>query len=248
MNKATEKITDSRVATVKARDAATVIVHRMVNSRTQVLLGRRHTKSSFMPDVYVFPGGVVEPADARIKPATDLDQRFASFMAVADKQARARTLANAAVRETYEECGLMIGRAGQTGKVIQDTWQEFHNLGLAPDLACLKYVGRAITPTFRKLRFHARFFSCDAQRIATDISNSALLNLDASDANNQGDGELQDIGWVDVDKIDSLPMRDVTRFMLEEQLSLSKKPDDQQIGNAVYLHREGKLQVLRQGE
>ena len=57
-------------------------------------------------------------------------------------------LAVAAIRETYEETGLWIGE---------------HIAGrLRPNLQCLEYLARAITPASSPIRYNARFFMAEA--------------------------------------------------------------------------------------
>src|SRR5581483_11597586 len=79
----------------------------------RVLLGRRRLDMAFMPGRYVFPGGRVDPADRQISFADDLASGDLKKLMVAMKgtvsEARARSLALAAVRETFEEAGLIIG-------------------------------------------------------------------------------------------------------------------------------------------
>jgi len=228
---------------VRPRDAASVILHRQRAGATQVLLGRRHKKSAFMPDVYVFPGGRVDPADARIKPATPLDQCLVHPMAVGDKLSRAMTIANAAVRETFEECGVLIAHPGQIGGVKQATWLKFRELGIAPHLACLRYVGRAITPASQPIRFHARFFSCNVDELVSGVK-SPTQRHDSSTVVG-GDGELEHLHWVNIDATEALPMRGITRFMLQEHQRLLQLSGATYMGDAVYLHRKDQLTIVR---
>ena len=78
-----------------------------------MLLGRRRLDMVFMPGRYVFPGGRVDPADKQVAVEEDLRPRDLEKLMVAMKGtrslARARALALAAVRETFEEAGLLIG-------------------------------------------------------------------------------------------------------------------------------------------
>ncbi|GIT53633.1 MAG: hypothetical protein Ct9H300mP16_07930 [Pseudomonadota bacterium] len=52
----------------------------------------------------------------------------------------------------------MLGVSGHIKGRVADPWRPIVDLGLLPDLEQLRYVGRAITPSFSKIRFHARFF------------------------------------------------------------------------------------------
>src|SRR3546814_19531557 len=75
----------------------------------------------------------------------------------------------AAVRETFEETGLVVGRPAETPKTLRRTpkgWEDFLATGMAPALDGMTYVARAVTPTGRPRRFNARFFVVDAQAIS----------------------------------------------------------------------------------
>lgn len=218
------------------RDAASLILHRSTNTangaKLEILLGRRPTKSSFMPDVYVFPGGGVELADSRARPATDLRKEYAANMAVSNSFARARTIALAAVRETFEETGLIIGHESPHQTSKHSSWNFLVQKNAAADLAILRYIGRAITPTTRSIRFHARFFSCDTQLIQGFESQQLI-----------GNGELLDLQWVDIGATEKLPLRPVTQYMMMQLQKLNQKNNLNKAGNAVYMHRHGKLKI-----
>ena len=171
----------------------------------EVLMGRRPSKSRFMPDVYVFPGGAVDSCDARAKPATPLSSHCAEHMAVAGSKARAQTLAMAAVRETFEETGLLIARTGNPGGVKDASWQALSEQGLSADLAALEYFGRAITPADQPIRFNARFFICDSAQVESFNPDALVQNT-----------ELLDLRWVPIDNPDKLALRSVTQFLLIE--------------------------------
>ena len=93
---------------VRPKDAATLILVDRSGSVPKVLLGKRHARHKFMPGKFVFPGGGVDPTDKAMPVASALDpqsemrlmQRFHKGSPV-----RARALALAAVRETFEETG-----------------------------------------------------------------------------------------------------------------------------------------------
>ena len=112
---------------LRPRDAATLILLDRRAGEFVVLIGRRHAKHAFMPGKFVFPGGRTDPADSRIPVASSLHPREeAKLMASAGRisLARARAIALSAIRETYEEAGLLIGRkafsppAKATGRVL----------------------------------------------------------------------------------------------------------------------------------
>jgi len=154
-----------------------------------------------MPDVYVFPGGTLDREDSLARPASPPPEELIHQLAAHSSQRRAIGLAMTAVRETWEETGLMLGKPGEVGAVAHASWRAFRRKGLAPDLQRMAYVGRAITPTESPLRFHARFFAVAAPWLSGSLA---------------GDRELLDLRWVDWSARDRLPMVDVTEFMFDE--------------------------------
>ncbi len=170
-------------------------------------MGRRNPAARFMPGVLVFPGGAVSAADSQIKPASGLNPDYTGLMGVGHSHSRARTLALTAIRETWEETGMMLGVSGHIKGRVADPWRPIVDLGLLPDLEQLRYVGRAITPSFSKIRFHARFFMADATKLSGELN---------------GDGELVEIDWWDVNQLAGEDMRNITRFMLQRAIALSK--------------------------
>jgi len=65
-----------------------------------VYLTRRHAKSRFMPDAFVFPGGAVDPSDR--------DDAGAALAASDSPDLAALTLRFAAIRELFEEAGILL--------------------------------------------------------------------------------------------------------------------------------------------
>ena len=124
---------------------------------------------------------------------------------------RARALALAAVRETFEETGLLLAEPAPVASVA-GPWREFRAAGALPDLAALSYVARAITPPGRTRRFDARFFMADAR---------ALLHPEPT----AGSGELDEIAWLPLADARALDLPAITRFVLSEVADRLTHPD-----------------------
>ncbi len=148
----------SQTPSVRPRDAATLIVMRRARRGLACLMGRRREDARFLPGCFVFPGGAVESADRVARPASRLDLAHLGAMGVGGNAAVATALATAAVRETWEETGVMIAAPGDVGPAPGATFDEMRRRGVAPALGRLVYLGRAITPAGHPIRFHARFF------------------------------------------------------------------------------------------
>ena len=185
----------------RPRDAATLVLLRQVRGKTTVLMGLRHGKHKFMPDQWVFPGGRVDRADGYAHAATELPAHVAKHLAATSSVHRARALALAAVREPFEETGLILGRKLETPpNGASATWAPFYAAGYAPLLDGLEYVYRAVTPPVRPIRFNARFFLAEG----TDLYGKL-----------QGDGELLDLSWVPIPKAIELPTPPIQQIVLE---------------------------------
>ena len=97
---------------VRPRDAATLVLFRREAGRPKVLMGQRHRGHKFMPDAYVFPGGRVDRSDGYVPFARPLRPEVERKLSLTASPHRARALALAAVRETFEETGLILGEPG----------------------------------------------------------------------------------------------------------------------------------------
>jgi 8-oxo-dGTP pyrophosphatase MutT (NUDIX family) len=172
---------------VRPRDAASLIILRGRGPTTEVLLGKRAPRHSFVPNFYVFPGGRLDQADRMAQAVGDLRPAVRARLERRWPAAKARALATAALRETYEECGLVFG--------------ELSHGALRPNLAAIDYVARAITPPVSPIRFHARFF------VAHDEDATGHV---------QGNGELLELAWYRLEAALRLPLVDVTEFVLQE--------------------------------
>lgn len=194
---------------VRPKDAATLILVDRSGAAPKVLLGKRHARHKFMPGRYVFPGGRVDPTDRLMPVAQPLHpQAEAQLMKKLQRPSavKARAFALAAIRETFEETGLIIGAPHDAAvKTPDGPWAEFTRTKFLPDLSMLRFVGRAITPPGRNRRFDARFFTVDASAIAHRIEGVT-----------GPDAELVELVWMTLDETRQLDMPAVTGVMLEE--------------------------------
>jgi 8-oxo-dGTP pyrophosphatase MutT (NUDIX family) len=199
---------DLSYKTIRPKDAATLILIDRAGKVPKVLLGKRHEAHKFMPGKFVFPGGGVDPSDKRMPVARPLDKHAeARLMARFHKGSpvRARALALAAIRETCEETGLILGTRAEAKTVPDGAWSMFAQNKILPDLGAIHFVGRAITPPGRPRRFDARFFTMDASAIAHRITG--ITGPDA---------ELVELVWMPLTDAKQIDMPAVTSVMLEE--------------------------------
>lgn len=201
---------DRTLPHIRPRDAATLLVIRRDGPVPRVLMGRRVRGHAFMPDKWVFPGGRIHPADFRVKIASDLADDTSSALCRTCAASRARALAATAIRETFEETGLIVGAPG-TAATRSAEWRDFLGTGHLPDLAPLRFVARAITPPARTRRFDARFFTVDARH---------LVSLDPG----SGSGELDEIAWFDWEAAAKLDLPSITRAILAEVAAREVEP------------------------
>jgi 8-oxo-dGTP pyrophosphatase MutT (NUDIX family) len=147
---------------------------------------RRHAMSDFAPDVYVFPGGMVEDSDcaedmaglcAGIGPESALP-----VITDAPSPARALGLFVAGIRETFEETGILLARE-PTGEFVscrgeraarfasrreaaRDGLISFRDIltaeGLRLATDSLRYFAHWITPEVSPIRYDTRFFLAPA--------------------------------------------------------------------------------------
>ena len=189
----------------RPKDAATLILVRPAGKSVEVLMGKRSGRHSFMPDKYVFPGGRVDPGDGRIPAASELHARSAKQLSVNTRRIP-RAFALTAIRETFEETGLIVGKANQRAaqRRVNKDWQTFFDQKAEPSLHGLRFIGRAVTPPYRPKRFDARFFMADAREALID------------DRPPVDGAELSDLQWVTLSDAMALDLPSVTRFMLGE--------------------------------
>ncbi|WP_240048250.1 NUDIX hydrolase [Crenalkalicoccus roseus] len=146
---------------VRPRHAASLILWRQGRQGAEVLMGLRHARHRFMPNVLVFPGGRVDRADHRAKTLSELLPLTRACLERQAPPSLARALGVAAARELQEETGLVLGR------------MEGHRL--LPELSALDYLCRAVTPPNRFMRFNARFLIAPAEAARGAIRGSGEL-------------------------------------------------------------------------
>ncbi len=196
---------------VKPRDAATIILVRRDAAKPRVLMGKRNSGHDFMPNLWVFPGGRIDRADFRAPHATDLRPEVAAKFDRHIKRGRGQALALAAIRETFEEAGLLLAKAAPPRPGV-GPWREFLAQGALPDLEAMEIIARAVTPPMLAKRFDTWFLMADAER---------LISLDR-----QPDcGELEEIAWVDFDDALGLELPMVTRTMIKEAVLRLDDPE-----------------------
>ncbi|GJD30287.1 hypothetical protein PMNALOAF_1533 [Methylobacterium adhaesivum] len=193
---------------LRPRNAATLIILDRTKRTPRILMGRRHPSLAFMPGKFVFPGGRIEPGDRHMPVAGALSSRASDALALQVPRAShhlGRALALAAIRETYEETGLMLGTRdyGPPESVPEGSWQAFREAGIMPDLEALHFVARAITPPGRPRRFDTRFFAVDRKAVAEEAPGVVT-----------SESELVELAWVTFTEARSLDLPRITGLIL----------------------------------
>ena len=196
------------------RDAATIVLLRERKGVHQVLMGQRGAGAVFMPNKYVFPGGAVDKQDYDITPAAPLTQANAEKLCQLAPEGMASAIAMAAVRELWEETGLMLGQQGSAMGDVPDDWRGFYDKGLAPRADVLRFFFRAITPPGRTRRFDARFFLAFSDAVHGADDDFA----EASD-------ELGHLHWIDLTEAKALDLPFITEVVLSEVLAIMRDPE-----------------------
>jgi 8-oxo-dGTP pyrophosphatase MutT (NUDIX family) len=202
-------------AGVEPKDAATLIIIDRAAAEPRVLLGRRHARHVFLPGKFVFPGGRVDAADREMRAAAplhgEIERRLLQHTTFRSGT-QAQAFALAAVRETFEETGLVVGTRGGPGHAAPPgPWDKFVQTGFHPDLSRLRFIARAITPSGYARRFDARFFCVDAGAIVHRIEN--VVHADA---------ELVETTWLPIAQARNLDLPIITGLVLEELQSLAR--------------------------
>jgi len=192
---------------VRPRDAASLILLRGAGRDLELLAGRRPGHVKFMPGVWVFPGGAIDRED---------NKPWRVESGGAHLPPRLLRCARAALRETWEEVGVLVGRPSSARPTAASASAAPHaaltpieaayaEQGILASIDALTYVGRAITPTPVFRRFNTRFFLADGSDVVGEPASS---------------DELEDVGWHPIARRPLSPFRDVTQFMLARAMAL----------------------------
>ncbi len=188
---------------VRPRDAASLILLRGAGRDLELLAGRRPGHVKFMPGVYVFPGGAIDRENNRPWRVETGGEHLPP---------RLVRSARAALRETWEEVGVLVGRRGSAASVataphaaLTRVEAAYAEHGILAAIGALTYVGRAITPTPVFRRFNTRFFVADGGDVFGEPVSTE---------------ELEDVGWHPIGRRPLAPFRDVTQFMLARAVAL----------------------------
>ncbi len=161
---------------VEPRNAATVVLLRPSDHGPDVYLMRRQVSMEFAGGMCVFPGGGVDPRDfdATVAwagpPASEWAQRLGT------DEETARALVCAAVRETFEESGVLLAGTSETNVVADttgDDWEADRHALESRDVAMTEFLNRRglvlrtdllgawdgwLTPVFEPKRYRTWFF------------------------------------------------------------------------------------------
>lgn len=166
-----------------ARPAATLVLLRDSVDGLQAALLQRSDSLAFARGMYVFPGGAVDPED----------------------EALGDPWLVAAIRETFEECGVLLASPTPTTDTadLRDRpfGQVLSRLGVRPDFEALTPFAHWVTPEVESRRFDTRFYAAVVPR-GQDLG--ALT------------GEHQAVGWFRPSDALGLPMLPPTAAVLHE--------------------------------
>ena len=187
------------------RNASTVIALRDWHDKPSVLMGQRGAKAAFMPNKFVFPGGAMDDADRHIPLAKPISEPHRARLIEDAKEDLTDGLVAAAIRELWEETGLILGQKGTWASAPHEDWRGFADAGFVPSGEALQFVFRAITPPGRPRRFDARFFLVNADAIQNDLDDFS-----------QACDELSHLQWIPLTEAQSFDLPFITEVVLAE--------------------------------
>ena len=174
---AAREVLSGRQPPAVPRDAATVMLVRPAAAGLEVYMLRRQATMAFAPGAYVFPGGSVDARDADEEVSWTGPDAAEWGRIFAAPPSLARALVCAAVRETFEESGVLLAGESPASVVADTTSDEWEadrqalldrSISLGELLTRRRLVLRAdllrpwsrwITPVVEPRRFDTRFFA-----------------------------------------------------------------------------------------
>ncbi len=184
-----------------------------------------------MPGKFVFPGGRTEAADGRIPAIAELaeaDQtKLLGGMGSRSSLQRCRALALSAIRETYEEAGLFLGRKHiSVPSIAHPDWTAFVERNIVPDLSALRYFARATTPPGGSRRFDTRFFLAFRDSVADSLPEATGPSQ-----------ELEELCWLPFTEATQLDIPEITRLIIREAEAVLAANPSLAPGNSVIQYR-----------
>jgi len=204
---------DGRQTPVDPRNAATVILMRPSDLGPEVYYMRRQVSMDFAGGMCVFPGGGVDPRDfdTTVAWAGPTAAEWAARLGCDEETARA--LVCAAVRETYEESGVLLAGTSESNVVADttaDDWEADRVALESRELSLTDFLNRRglvlrtdllgvwdawLTPVFEPKRYRTWFFVAllPSGQVTRDVSSesSSVAWIPARVAAEQADtGEL----------------------------------------------------------
>ncbi|WP_232247516.1 NUDIX hydrolase [Kitasatospora azatica] len=172
------------------KPAATVVLLRDGAAGPQAYLLRRRSSMAFAAGMYAYPGGGVDPRDAEQAPAWagPSPEQWAARLGV--DRATAQAVVCAAVRETFEEAGVLLAGPDAVTMAPEQDWSaeraalEAHELsfaefcreqGLVLRSDLLGGWARWVTPAFEERRYDTWFFVAalpSGQRAAREVGEA----------------------------------------------------------------------------
>ena len=202
------RFAESGATPVPAKLASTVILLRPAAEGYQVFALRRAASMAFAAGLYAFPGGAVDPRDATVAPgwAGPAPDDWAGRLR--QDEATARAIVCAAVREVFEECGVLLAGPDEStvvGDVSGDDWEAARvaliarELGFAEFLAAQGLILRSdllapwarwVTPDFEPRRYDTYFFLARLPegQVTRDVGGEATETLWAAPVELSGGG------------------------------------------------------------
>ncbi|MEK9988276.1 MAG: NUDIX hydrolase [Halieaceae bacterium] len=220
---------DKTAGLVRPKDAATLIVVR-AGAQPTILMGKRAASHRFMPNKFVFPGGRLDLIDQRLNVPGDLSPPVLGRLRKATRKnindRKLRGLALAAIRETFEETGIVVGRpATRCVTTKNPVWRDYLRHGVEPPLEHMDFIARAITPGYHTRRFDTRFFLVHDRFIHNDPEQISEIS-----------GELNEIRWLTLDQARKLDLPTITRWVIDRvEARLKLDPNKQLIQPAPFV-------------